>query len=453
MKDRLRNIFTSEGYQDVRYENLQITGIEFRGTQLKEISVSKKAGGHARGFYNGGWGHFSFTELDQVDDAIKTAIEEAKLVGTYRTNTYELAKAPLVEDVVRLNPEIDPRTVSLDEKRELLRTYNQLALDMPEIISTNASYYEQVSHKYFANNEGSYIDQEQIICGIKIQIIAKRGQNTQKVNIALGGTVDYKLLLSQNEKVIDTAKKAVALLDAEPVKAGNYTVIMDSDAAAVFIHEAFGHLSEADGVADSKQLQETMKLGRTIGQPILNVIDDGSLPGHPGSIDYDEDGVKAVKTYLIKDGILTGRLHSLDTAGKMGEELSGNSRAKDYSFAPVVRMSNIYIDSGESNFLEMLSTIEDGLYLVGAAGGQTSGITFTMATQYGYRIKNGKLGEMVRDIVVTCNLFDTMANISAIGNDLKFSRVGGCGKANQILITSGKGAPHIKIDSITIGGK
>lgn len=453
MKDRLRNIFTQEGYQDVRYENLQITGIEFRGTQLKEISVSKKAGGHARGFYNGGWGNFSFTELDQVDDAIKTAIEQAKLVGTYRTDTYELAKAPVVEDVVRLNPELDPRTISLDEKRELLRKYNQLALDMPEITSTNASYYEQVSHKYFANNEGTYIDQEQIICGIKVLIFAKRGQNTQKVNIALGGTTDFKLLLEQEEKVREAAKKAAALLDAEPVKAGNYTVIMDSDAAAVFIHEAFGHLSEADGVADSKQLQETMKLGRTIGQPILNVIDDGSLPGHPGSFAYDEDGVQAVKTYLIKDGILTGRLHSLETAGKMQEALSGNSRAKDYSFPPVVRMSNIYIDGGESNFAEMLGTIEDGLYLVGAAGGQTSGITFTMATQYGYRIKNGQLAEMVRDIVVTCNLFDTMANISAIGNDLKFSRVGGCGKANQILITSGKGAPHIKIDSITIGGK
>ena len=452
MKEILTNIFSAEGYQDIRFEKLQITGIEYQGEVLKEISVSKKEGGHARGFYNGGWGHFSFTEISEAEQAMKTAVENAKLASAYRSESYQLAAAPVVQDTIRVNPEIDPRSIALDAKRELLQKYNQIALQVEEITSTQAIYYEQISHKYFANNEGSFIDQEEVICGIRLTAIAKRGESTQKVGVSFGGTTDFQLLYGKEEAILNAAQKATALLDAEPVKAGNYSVVMDQDAAAVFIHEAFGHLSEADGVCDSKQLQATMQLGRVMGQPILNVIDDGSIPGHPGSISYDEDGVKGVETYLIKDGILTGRLHSRETAGKMQEPLSGNSRAKDFSFMPVVRMSNIFIDNGASNFEEMISSIKDGLYLVGAAGGQTSGITFTFATQYGYRIKDGKLGEMVRDIVVTCNLFETMANISAIGNDLKFSRVGGCGKAGQILITSGKGAPHIKIDSITIGG-
>ena len=196
-----------------------------------------------------------------------------------------------------------------------------------------------------------------------------------------------------------------------------------------------------------------MSLGRVFGKPILNVIDDGSLRGHPGSIHYDDDGVLAQKTYLIKQGVLVGRLHSRETAGKMGEEISGNSRARDFSFPPVVRMSNIFIDQGETSFEEMVTSIEDGLYLVGAAGGQTSGNTFTLAVQYGYRIRDGKVSEMVRDIVINCNLFETMSDISAIGDDLTCSRSGGCGKAGQILLTSGMGAPHIKIDNITIGGQ
>lgn len=453
MKERLKNAFTQEGYQDVRFEKLQIVGIEYMGQQLKEISVSKKEGGHARGFYQGGWGHLSFTDVNELENAVKTAIAQAKLVSEYRKERFNLAPADVVEDTVCVHPAMDPRAISLEEKRELLNRYNELALSVEGITTTQSNYYEQASHKYFANNEGTYIDQEELICGVKMTLFARRGMDTQRLNLALGGAQDYGLLLNCEEKVLEAAKTVIAMLDAEPVKAGNYTVVMDPGAAGVFIHEAFGHLSEADGVADSAELRETMKLGRLFGKPILNVIDDGSVPGQPGSIIYDDDGVKAVETYLIKDGILTGRLHSRETAGKMGEVLSGNSRAKDFSYAPVVRMSNIYIGAGDSAFEEMIGSIEEGLYLVGAAGGQTSGDTFTFGTQYGYRIKNGQIAEMVRDIVVTCNLFDTMANISMIGNDLSFSRVGGCGKAGQILITSGKGSPHIKIDTITIGGK
>lgn len=453
MKERLRNAFTQEGYQDVRFEKLQMIGIEYMGQQLKEISVSKKEGGHARGFYRGGWGHLSFTDVEQIEYAVKTAFEQAKLVSRHRTGQYSLSPAPAVEDTVRVEPVMDPRTISLEEKRALLSRYNELALGAEGITTTQSNYYEQFSHKYFANNEGTYIDQEELICGIKITLYARRGQDTQRLNLSFGGSQDYGLLLDCEERILAAAKTIIAMLDAEPVKAGSYTVVMDPGAAGVFIHEAFGHLSEADGVADSAELRETMKFGRVFGQPILNVIDDGSVPGHPGSILYDDDGVKAVETYLIKDGILTGRLHSRETAGKMEEPLSGNSRAKDFTYAPVVRMSNIYIAAGASTFEEMVSSIEEGLYLIGAAGGQTSGDTFTFGTQYGYRIKNGRIAEMVRDIVVTCNLFETMANISMVGNDLSFSRVGGCGKAGQILITSGKGSPHIKIDTITIGGK
>ncbi|MCK4258029.1 MAG: TldD/PmbA family protein [Halanaerobiales bacterium] len=453
MKERLRAAFTKEGYQDIRYENLQIIGIDYQGQQLKDISVSKKSGGHARGFYNGGWGHFSFTDINEIEQGIHTAIEQAKLVSQYKNEVNELASAPVVEDQVRVNPKLDPRKVALEKKQELLNKYNQLALGVEGITMTQAKYYEQYSHKYFANNQGTYIDQEELICGLRITFFAKRDRLTQKTNISFGGSNDFSLLLDKEEEILEAAQRTLALLDAESVKAGNYTVIMDQSAAGVFIHEAFGHLSEADGIADSDALRETMKLGRVFGKPLLNVIDDGNLPGHPGSIAYDDDGVRAAKTNLIKEGVLTGRLHSRETAGKMAEPLSGNSRAKDFSFAPVVRMSNIYIDNRESTFEELISSTEDGLYLIGAAGGQTSGDTFTLGVQYGYRIRNGKIAEMVRDIVVNCNLFETMANISGVANDLKFSRIGGCGKAGQILITSGKGAPHIKIDNITIGGQ
>lgn len=453
MKGRLTTSFTTEGYQDVRYEELQSISIEYQGAKLTDISVNKKEGGHVRCFYEGGWGHFSFNEIDGLEEALELAINSAKVASRYQQEIYELANAPVVEDKVVLTPIMDPRTIPLEEKRELVSKYNKLILDQNGVTTTHVSYYEQSSHKYLTNNQGTFIDQEELICGMRLLVFVKGEAGTQKVSLPLGGTHSFAELLDKEGLILETVEKALALNTAEPVKAGNYQVILDPGAAGVFIHEAFGHLSEADGIADSLKLRETMSLGRVFGKPILNVIDDGSLSGHPGSIYYDDDGVPALKTYLIKEGVLVGRLHSRETAGKMGEEVSGNSRAKDFSFPPVVRMSNIYIDQGETSFQEMVSSIKDGLYLIGAAGGQTSGNTFTLATQYGYRIKDGQIKEMVRDIVINCNLFETMSNISAIGNDLTFSRSGGCGKASQILLTSGLGAPHIKIDNITIGGQ
>ena len=453
MKETLMAGFTGKGYQDVRYEYLEEVAIEYQGENLKDISVSKKEGGHARGFYQGGWGHESFNNLEDVKEAIQTAISRADVAAKYREDSYKLAKAPVIEDKVVADPEINAKDISLEEKRELVKKYNEMILEVEGITTTKASYYEINSHKYIATNEGTYIDQEEPICGIRFLIYAKKGDVMQSIRASLGGSGDYKLLLNGEDKLMDAVEKVKQMVDAEPVKAGNYPVIMDPSAAGVFIHEAFGHLSEADGVADSPELRETMKLGREFGKTILNVIDDGSVMGHPGSIIYDDEGVPAKKTYLIKDGKLTGRLHSRETAGLMDEELSGNCRAKDFTFNPVVRMSNIYIGEGDSTFEEMVSSIDDGLYLIGAAGGQTSGNTFTLGTAYGYRIKDGEIKEMVRDIVINCNLFETMARISMIGKDLTFSRAGGCGKAGQILIKSGKGAPHIKIDSITVAGK
>ena len=196
-----------------------------------------------------------------------------------------------------------------------------------------------------------------------------------------------------------------------------------------------------------------MELGREFASPILNVIDDPGMEGFPGSYIYDDEGVKGTKTYLIKDGILTGRLHSRETAGHVGEEATGHARAKNYEFNPLVRMGNIYIDKGTHSFEDMIKSTEDGLYLFGAAGGQTTGEMFTFAVQGGYIIKDGKITEMVRDIVLTGNLFTTLKNIDMIGDNIDMRKRGGCGKDGQILISSGNGSPFIRIKSMAIGGK
>lgn len=445
----LKNAFTNEGFQDIRYETLSTTTIKVKNDEIKEVSVTNKKGGHCRALCGGGFGTFSFNKIEDVNQAIKESIEFSKLIPGEK----KLAKSPVIVDKVTVNPKVDPREISLDEKRELILKYCTIAKEIEEIAIVEGEYYEQFSKKIYLNNEGSEIEQEQLICGMSFRMTSKRDCLTQQTRLAFGGCDSFEDMYDKEEETIKKAEQTVNLLSAEPIEGGTYDVILDNEVGGLFIHEAFGHLSEADSLLSNDALRETMELGRQFAGPILDVIDDPSMEGYPGSYIYDDEGVKGTKTYLIKDGVLSGRLHSRESSGYVGELPTGHARAKNFEFIPLVRMGNIYIDKGPNTFEEMVKATKKGLYLFGSAGGQTSGEMFTFAVQGGYIIENGEIKEMVRDVVLTGNLFKTLKNIDMIGDTIEMKKRGGCGKGGQILITSGSGSPFIRIKSMAVGGK
>jgi TldD protein len=224
--------------------------------------------------------------------------------------------------------------------------------------------------------------------------------------------------------------------------------------AGVFIHEAFGHLSEADFVYENPKAREMMTLGRCFGKSILNVYDDGSIPNVRGTTLYDDEGTPARRNWLIKDGMLVGRLHSRQTAAKMGEAATGNARAVNYRFAPIVRMTNTAIDNGTATFEDMIKDIKLGIYACDAYGGETQLENFSFSSGYAYMIRDGRIAEMVKDVILAGNLFTTLGNIDLIGNDFKWLNTGGgCGKAGQFPLPVGMCAPHIRIQNVIIGGQ
>jgi len=159
--------------------------------------------------------------------------------------------------------------------------------------------------------------------------------------------------------------------------------------------------------------------------------------------------VREVK--LLTNGVLTGRLHSRRTAHEFGEQISGHCVAEDYRYAPIIRMGTIYIEPREKTLEQLLAELGDGLYILDPKGGQTSGENFTFGAQYGYVVKNGKKDQMIRDINISGNLYQTLQDITAVGNDLKLSKTGGCGKG-QTNIRSCHGAPHILMKNVVLGG-
>ena len=448
-KQYFKDALPTEDFCDLRYQDFSHTLIKGGKDEIDEVSIVKKSGGNVRVLSGGGFGSFSFTEPKDVSMAFR----EAKIASDLNPGKEKLKRIPRNVDHITLSPGKDPRGLPISEKKELLEKYRKLILQHPEIGDLESQYYEQFTDTLILNNHGTEVHQEELICGMTFRITSKRKDLTQLTRLSFGGTEDYSELLNKEEEVLKKVQQTIDLLDAKPVKGGTYDVILDSDVGGLFIHEAFGHLSEADNLIGNETLANTMALGTAFAMDNFNVIDDPTRPGHPGSYVYDHEGTKARPVSLIKNGKLSGRLHSMESASIMDEEPTGHARAKNFGFTPIVRMGNIYIDKGKSTLDDMIASIDDGIYLFGSAGGQTSGETFTFAVQGGYRIQQGKITHMVRDLALTGHLFTTLKNIEMVGDEVTFSKAGGCGKAGQILIQSGKGSPPIKIKNMGIGGQ
>jgi len=435
-------------YLEVRLDDTATNRIVYRGRELEEIGRIRSFGGNVRALVRGGWGFVSFNEPSKLRKRVEEAVSAAHHVGR---ETSMLAEVPPVVDRVRLEAKKDPRAIPLATKKEMLDRYNERMLSVEGVTSTNIMYSDSHKQVVFASSEGSYIEQERIDVVSRLSATARKNGDVQQASMSLGALNDFSYIEALDEIARHLGERAVELLSAPYVKAGTYPVVLDPILAGVFCHEAFGHLSESDFVYENERMKEIMVLGRQFGQPHLNIVDGAAVPGLRGSFRYDDEGVPAQETDLIREGILVGRLHSRETAGKMGERVTGNARAIDYRFPPIVRMTNTYIEPGNMSFEELIADIDEGVYARNWFGGTTSMEMFTFSAGEAYMIRNGKVAELLRPVKLTGNLFTTLMNIDALGNDMDFNQGGGCGKGGQMPLPVSNGSPHIRIQDVVVG--
>lgn len=436
-------------YIEVRIERSWSTRIVYRGGRLEEVGRTAATGGNVRALVRGGWGFVSFNNLEELKEKIRLAVEQARLVGNETSKLH--FTGPIVDNVL---PEVkkSPHQVPLTVKKELLDSYRDIVLSTPKVRSCDIGYQDSERKLFFANSEGSYIEQTKLDVSLRLLAVAASDGEVQQAGLSLGSPGEFSVIEGLEEQVRETAQRAVRLLSAPYAKGGEYTVVLDPILAGVFVHEAFGHLSEADHVYENQKLREIMVLGRRFGSRELNIVDSAVVPGLRGSYKYDDEGVPATKTYLIREGILEGRLHSRETAAKMGEKATGNARAISYLYPPIVRMTNTYIEPRDASFEDMISEIKEGIYAKDWYGGTTSLEMFTFSAGEAYMIRNGKIAELLRPVVLSGNVFNTLMNIDAIGNDLQMEQGGGCGKRDQWPLPVSNGSPHIRITRCLVGG-
>ena len=436
-------------YIEIRVEEGESTRIQYRGKELEDIGRTSSLGGNVRALVKGGWGFISFNDLGELRTKVETAVRQARLVGKEES---KLAPVDPVVDTVEPEVKKDPSAIPLARKKQILDEYNGVIWSVPKIQTSSIMYSDRRKKVVFASSEGSYIEQTKVDLMARFSAVARDGGNVQQSSLSMGSNGDYGFVENLHTNVEEMSRRSVELLDAPQIKGGEYTVICDPVLAGVFAHEAFGHLSESDFVYENDRMQEIMVLGRKFGGRHLNIVDGAAVPGLRGSYKYDDEGVPATKTYLITEGVLTGRLHSRETAVKMGEAPTGNARAMDYTFEPIVRMTNTYIEPGEATFDDLISGIKEGVYARNWYGGMTSMEMFTFSAGEAYMIRNGRVEELLRPVVLSGNLFTTLENIDAVGNDLDMNEGGGCGKGGQMPLPVSNGSPHIRIQKCLLGG-
>jgi len=455
LRDRLSDALrrSPAQYTEIRVERTWASQVSFRGPRLETATASEDQGGFVRVLNPGcGWGIAAFTSLEQLPAMVVRAHELSRAVRV--DEPIVLAPVPPTESDVVPDLDGDVRGVSLAEKKRLIEGYNGLMLGVPGgIVDTQAVYRDEITEYWYVNSEGVALHELRPEITLSGTATARRDGTIEKGLESIGLRRGWQSAAGHDKGFRDVAERAVQLLDAPSVAGGTYPVILDPELAGVFIHEAFGHLSEADFVYENPQAREMMTLGRRFGRPVLTVGDNGAAAGLRGTLPFDDEGTPTQDTVLIKEGVLVGRLHSRETAARMGERPTGNARAISFRHPPIVRMTNTYIANGKGTFDDLIGDIKLGVYACGAFGGQTMLENFSFTAAYGRMIRDGKPAELVKDVVLAGNLFQTLDRIERIAGDFRWNQMGGgCGKGGQFPLPVTEGAPHVRIEEALVGG-
>ena len=246
---------------------------------------------------------------------------------------------------------------------------------------------------------------------------------------------------------------AVVQLDAVPAPAGMMPVVINNGWGGVLFHESVGHGLEADFIR-KKTSVFTDRVGEKVACDLCTIVDDGSIPNRRGSMNIDDEGTPSQKKILIEKGVLKGFMTDRLNAGLMGIPLTGNGRRQSYHDYPIPRMTNFYMEAGESDPEEIIKSVDYGVYAGYFSGGQvdiTSG-NFTFSITEGYLIEKGKLTSPIRGATLIGNGPDIMNKVVMVGTDMALDRgIGTCGKDGQGVPT-GVGMPTVKISEMTVGG-
>jgi len=442
---------------EVRYFEERSNSISVENGVARALSSGILRGVGVRVIVDGRWG-FSSTNIptwESVLRALRDAVSGARSIVAYAGEEAKIAEVKPSIDTVIHDVKISPEDVSPEEKVKRILEIERAARTFSDRVKdTFLVYGDAVTRVVVCNSLGTLVEEVTPRMRLYCRVIAREGDNMQEGYESIGNVAGYELVenISAEDFSLKAAKRAVSLLHANPPPRGTYSVVVDPRVGGLFVHEAIGHNSEGDLVFSGQSIIAG-KVGQKIASDLVTIIDDPTRINY-GHFTYDHEGTRAKPHTIIRNGVLVGFLHSLESAAKLGAEPEGSARAQSHHYPPIVRMSNTYLAAGDMTLEEILEDIDYGIYLSGSQYGyvESQKGQFTCKVEEAWLIEGGELTEHLRDVAISGLTLEALKNISAVGRDLRIEMPGMCGKSGQSMYVDA-GAPHFRIDGIVVGGR
>jgi len=470
MLDRLETVLDTIDTSQVEFADLRAYSstdltLTVRKGKAENVSSEKLQGVAIRTLVNGAWGFASIasTEYQDLIETLHSAIKMAKGASDHVAKQAKITIDDSFEGRNEFNPDVNPQDLSFEEKYELAAKTEQTLRDHDNrIISSTGRYTEKIQRESIVNTLGTRVVSDYGVFRLSGAATARSGDVIQNVSDSVATNSGLKRILDWEieHEMTKLGNRAIGLLDAVPSPSGRMNVLLEPSLVGVYIHEAFGHASEGDGILSSRSVLKD-KIGEKMAIDGVNVIDDPTLDGMRGTFKYDSEGTPTSRRDIIQDGTLVGYLNDLQTASMLdqGNVLNGAGRATDFRHMTMPRMGNTYIDNGNMTFDELVEAIGDGVYLTHSYGGYVNPANgqFYFSSQSGYLIEDGEITKPIRNSGMSGMTLEVLQNTIGVGNDLTIDAFPGvCGKGNltgyQPMPVTG-GGPTIAARDIVIGGK
>jgi len=323
----------------------------------------------------------------------------------------------------------------------------------PEVRQVVATYGDSVQRVLIATSDGRWIEELRPRIRLVAQVVAARDGVIQTGFHGPAGVAGVEFLDAHPpaETASIAARRAVTMLGSSPAPAGEMSAVLAPGMGGVLFHEAVGHPLESD-IVDKEASVYRGRVGEVLASPLVNGIDDATIPNAWGSFSFDDEGAPAERTVLFEDGVLRGWLYDRLRAEKDGVASTGNGRRQSYAHQPIPRMTNTFILNGTSTSEDVLSSTERGVYVAALAGGQTNPATgdFVFGCSEAYLIEGGEITSPVRGANLIGRAIEVMSAIDGVADDFD-TWEGVCGKDGQ-SVPVGSGSPTLRISRITVGG-
>lgn len=459
-------------YADVRAERHLHESLLVEEVKVRSISLSESIGFGIRVLIKGSWGfagtpHLAIRHLRQT--AIQ-AMELAKASSQLNRQPRPLAPCKPMQAFHRSPCKIDPFEVPLSKKLDYLLWANTALLghDAIKRASTHMDFYKH--HKLFGTTDGALIEQTIIESGAGLEVVAQQGSevqirsypNSHHGALAQAG-FEYVKQLDLIGGAKTAQKEVLQLLRSEPPRPGTTTVILDPTQVVMQLHESCGHPTELDRALGQElsyaggSFLTPEKLGQLrYGSPHVTIVADATIPGGVGSFAFDDEGVAAKRTELVREGLFVGYLSSRESAARLNlSSSSGAMRAESWNAPPLVRMTNVNLEPGKATLEELLHDIKHGYLLSTNKSWSIDDrrLNFQFTTEIGWEITNGKLGTVVKNPLYTGITPKFWGGCSGVGRreDWRLWGVPNCAKGEPMqLMHVGHGSSYARFEKVSV---